>query len=299
MEHSRRILKHLAAAAAVLLCLPVPAACASPPEAAPPPGHTMPQTHTWDMTAPSGEIYRIMVSFPDAAPPERGFPVLYVLDGNASFASFAETRRMLEWDSHIGKALVVGVGYPTDWAYDARRLNDYPPRMVDPPMPLWADLAQHPSGGRDVFADFLTGELRAEIARRYTVDLGRQSLFGHSLGGLFSLHMLYTRPDAFHSIIAASPSMDWNNQGALAEERAFAERLTRGEIGRTPRLLVLAGGRDIDDEPENAAALVRRLDALSIHGLRARYRQYPEEGHMTVPVRAVPDTLRFVFEPPG
>lgn len=291
------ILKHAALAAALAL-----GACAHPAAAEPaaaPPGYTMPQTHQWDMIAPSGEVYRIFVSFPDAEPPPRGFPVLYVLDGNAAFASFAETRRMLEWDSHIGKAIVVGVGYPTDWAYDPRRLNDYPPKMVEPPMPLWADLAKHPSGGRDVFADFLTGALRAEIAKRYTVDLNRQSLFGHSLGGLFALHMLYTRPGDFHSIIAASPSMDWNNQGALPEERAFTERLVSGEIARTPRLLVLAGGRDVDDEPHNAAALVRRLDALSLHGLRARYLQYPDETHMTVPVRSVPDTLRFVFEPPG
>lgn len=288
--------KHLALAAGIIL-----GACAHPAAAEPEPlpGFTMAQTHTWDMASPSGDIYRIMVSFPDAEPPPRGFPVLYVLDGNAAFASFAETRRMLEWDSHIGKSIVVGIGYPTDWAYDPRRLNDYPPKMIDPPMPLWAELAKHPSGGRDVFADFLTGELRTEIARRYTVDLNRQSLFGHSLGGLFGLHMLFTRPEAFHSIIAASPSLEWNDQGVLAEERAFVERLTRGEIERTPRLLVLAGGGDIDDEAELAGAFYRRMDPLSVHGLRTRYRQYPEETHMTVPVRAVPDTLRFVFEPPG
>ena len=290
------VCKHLALALVIAV-----GACAHPASAEPasPPGFTMVQTHTWDMASPAGDIYRIMVSFPDAEPPPRGFPVLYVLDGNASFASFAETRRMLEWDSHIGKSIVVGVGYPTDWAYDPRRLNDYPPKMVEPPMPLWAELAKHPSGGRDVFADFLTGELRTEIANRYSVDLNRQSLFGHSLGGLFALHMLYTRPDAFHSIIAASPSMDWNEQGALAEERGFAARLKNGEIEKTPRVLVVAGGRDVDDEPENAASLVRRLDGLSLYGMRARYKQYPDETHMTVPVRAVPDTLRFVFEPPG
>lgn len=289
--------KRVASTVAITLALSAVAAHAQPISATPlsdMPGYTMPSTHMWDMKSDGGEVYRIFVSYPTGEAPADGYPVLYVLDGNASFAAFAEARRIQE-RSDIGKSIVVGVGYPTDLAYDTRRLNDYPPAMLEPPPKIWRHLAKFKSGGRDAFLDFLTGPLRAEIARRYTIDPDRQSLFGHSLGGLLALHALYTRPSAFHSIVAASPSLEWNEQGVLAEEREFTRRMTSGKVGKTSRLLIVVGGRDTDDDPYMAEAFANRMEQLSIHGLRTRFRGYDEEGHMTVPARAVTDTLRFVF----
>lgn len=259
------------------------------------PGYTMPFTHMWDMPADDGQIYRIFVSFPSSGDaPDRGYPVLYVLDGNAMFAAFAEARRMQEYGD-LGKSIVVGVGYPTDDAYDIRRLDDLTAALVDPPPAHLREFAKYKSGGRKKFLDFLTGKLRREITARYKVDPDRQSLFGHSFGGLFGLYALHTRPDAFYSIIAASPSIEWNEHGILAEERDFTERLQTGKIGKTSRLMILVGGRDIDDDPEPAEAMARRLDRLSAYGLRVRIKRYEDETHISVPVRAVSDTMRFVF----
>jgi uncharacterized protein len=282
------------------LSLPMLAARAQPatppaPSPAPIAAYTMPSTQMWDMASDSGDIYRIFVSFPAGEAPARGYPVLYVLDGNASFASFAETRRLLEY-AEAGKAIIVGVGYPTDMPYDARRTGDFVepwphPTPTDPTRP-----APPKTDGRGKFLDFLTGKLRSEIDRRYRIDPNRQSLFGHSFGGLFALHALYTRPQAFHSIVAASPSLEWNQFGSLREEREFTARLTDGKLGRTSRLMVVVGGRDVDDDPYPAESFVKRMELLSGHGLRTRFRRYEEEGHMTVPIRAVTDVLRFVFE---
>ena len=163
--------KRIATTAAILLALPLlsPAqqaqdqsatsAAPTPPAA---PGYTMPSTHMWEMTSDGGEIYRIFVSFPKTEMPPDGYPVLYVLDGNAMFAGFAEARRIQEYYD-VGKAIVVGVGYPTDDAYDTRRLNDYTPPLIDPPPFNLRRLAKYKSGGQDKFLDFLTGKLRAEI----------------------------------------------------------------------------------------------------------------------------------------
>src|SRR3546814_3643923 len=98
------------------------------------------------------------------------------------------------------------------------------------------------------FLGFLTGKLRAEIGKRYKIDPDRQSLFGHSFGGLFALHALYARPGAFQSIVAASPSLEWNVQDLLREESAFAARLADGNINRTSRLMLVAGDQDRDDD---------------------------------------------------
>jgi len=279
------------------IALPGAPACAAQPPAAPATtGYTMPSTQVWDMTSDGGEAYRIFVSAPAGGEaPEDGYPVLYVLDGNAYFGSFAQARWVQEY-LPAGKSIVVGVGYPTDEAWDVRRLNDFTAPLLDPPPRQWRELARYKSGARKEFLDFLTGRLRAEIGRRYKVDPDRHSLFGHSLGGLFALYALYERPQAFHSIVAASPSMEWNEQGILADERAFAERLAGGEAGRTSRLMVVVGDRDTDDDPEPARALVDRLDRLSGQGLRVRLQRYPEEVHVSVPARSVTDVLRFAFE---
>jgi predicted alpha/beta superfamily hydrolase len=273
------------------------ASVASASEPAAPARHAMPATQTWDMDSGAGGIYRIAVSLPDdpGAAPADGYPVLYVLDGNAYFASFAQARRVAE-HLPIGKAIIVGVGYPTDDAWDVRRLNDFVAPMPDPPPRQYRELAQYPSGARKAFLDFLTGPLRAEIARRYPVDPERHALFGHSLGGLFALYALYERPDAFHSIVAASPSMEWNAQGILDDERVFVARLADGRVGRNSRLMVVVGDRDTDDDPEPARALVARLDRLSGQGLRVRLLRYPDEVHVTVPARSVTDVMRFAFE---
>lgn len=261
-------------------------------------GYTMPSTQVWDMTSDSGEVYRIFVSAPaqDAKDaPEDGYPVLYVLDGNAYFGSFAQARWIQEY-LPIGKSIVVGVGYPGEDAYDVRRLNDFTAPLLDPPPRQWRELAKYKSGERKQFLDFMTGKLRREISSRYRVDPDRHSLFGHSLGGLFALYALYERPQAFHSIVAASPSMEWNEQGILDDERAFTARLTSGKVRKTSRLMVVTGDRDTDDDPEPARALVERLDRLSGHGLRVRLHRYEDEVHVSVPARSATDVLRFAFE---
>ncbi|MCD9005979.1 prolyl oligopeptidase family serine peptidase [Luteimonas sp. XNQY3] len=280
---------------AVATAFAASAACAS--DSRTPARYAMPATQTWDIDAGAGGTYRIAVSLPDDADaaPADGYPVLYVLDGNAYFPSFAQARWVSEY-LPIGKAIIVGVGYPTDDAWDVRRLNDFVAPMPDPPPRQYRALAQYPSGARKAFLDFLTGPLRAEISRRYPVDPERHSLFGHSLGGLFALYALYERPSAFHSIVAASPSMEWNAQGILEDERAFVARMADGGVGQTSRLMVVVGDRDTDDDPEPARALVERLDRWSGRGLRVRLLRYPDEVHVTVPAHSVTDVMRFAFE---
>src|SRR5690606_5671210 len=132
----------------------------SPTAAAPaPPGYTMPSTQVWDLASDSGEVYRIFVSAPAGGEaPEDSYPALYVLDGNAYFASFAQARWVQEY-LPLGKSIVVGVGYPGDDAWDVRRLNDFTAPLLDPPPRQWRELAKYKSGARREFLDFLTGKL--------------------------------------------------------------------------------------------------------------------------------------------
>lgn len=262
--------------------------------------YVMPETEVWEFSSDAGEVYSIFVSVPEGSPPPEGFPVLYVLDGNAMFAGFAQARRIQKGAvTKIDKAIIVGVGYPTRNTYDNRRLYDFTATTPHPPPPAQRAFTELRSGGRDQFLSFLVDKLRPEIERRYRSNPERQALFGHSLGGLFALYALYTRPNAFHAIVAASPSVWWNDQAILEQERGFAARLAQGGEGHISRLMIVAGEREESSlNLWDAEALEKRLEPLSAYGLRLRFHIYPGESHITVPSRAVTDTLRFVFTSP-
>ncbi|HWU95994.1 MAG TPA: alpha/beta hydrolase-fold protein [Sphingomonas sp.] len=288
-------MRPLSCLAALALCVAVPALAQTVP--VPSPAYTLPGTETFDLTAKDGgQGYRIYVSKPSQPAPASGYPVLYVLDANAFFPGFAGERRLEEFAKEAGGGvIVVGVGYPHDQVYDI------PARTNDLTLPWTAKWpAGQPvvkTGGNEVFARFLLDQLRPEIARRYSVDARRQSLFGHSLGGLFALHMLYTRPDAFEAIVAASPSIWWSDKAILAEEKAFTERLAAGrQSGAVSRLLLVAGSRDAMTIPADTEALQGRLAPLSAQGLQARFEKLEGETHITVPYRAITPTFRFVTE---
>ena len=273
----------------------------SAPVAAPAPGYVLPESQTWELRSEDGYPYQIFVSLPKAPPPPEGYPLLYVLDGNALFAGFAETRRILGYmKADLGKTIIVGVGYKTEEAYDARRVYDFVEDFRQPVPPAQLKLTKYKAGGREKFAAFLLDRLRPELARRYAIDPHRQALFGHSFGGLFALHMLYSHPGAFHAIIAASPSIFWNDQAILAEERAFAAKLTEGRLGQPVSRLRLVTG-ELDEtavEHTDAVALATRLERLSGYGLRSEFEMFEGETHITVPSRSITSTLRFAFQWP-
>lgn len=272
---------------------------------APPPvqAFVMPETEVWDINSAEGAPYRIFVSRPPGPAPADGYPILYVLDGNAMFAGFAEERRIQQFNDNkgpIGNMLIVAIGYPADRAYDiARRTKDYTPPMRERPARSQPRMDRARSGEHEKFVAFILDRLQPEIARRYTINPGRQSLFGHSLGGLFALHMFYTRQDVFHTIISASPSIWWNDQVALEEERAFAARLASSKTNLpTSRLLLLVGSEESSATVGDAKALSGRLQALSAYGVRSDFEEFVGETHISVPGRAVTRTLRWASEFP-
>jgi len=285
-------------ALALALALPVSTAAAdAPPPAAAP--YAMPETETWDMTSAAGRTYRIFVSRPAGTAPESGYPILYVLDGNAMFAGFAEARRIQGFGGRdLDKMIVVGIGHPGEQVYDPRRMEDFTAPITTPELKRL--YAKYPSGGRDAFRAFLLDELKPAIAKRYPVHPQRQALYGHSLGGLFALHLFFSHPGSFDTIIAASPSIWWDDQAILAEEAAWRARAGKdGKVARRTRLLLIAGEYETEGSiAQDSAALAARLAPLSGEGLRSEYMLLDGETHVTVPHRSITATMRSVMRWP-
>lgn len=289
---------------AIATCLAlalVSAAAGTPPTAAPPNAtpYAMPETEKWDMTSAAGRTYRIFVSRPTGDAPVGGYPILYLLDGNALFAGFAEARRLQGFGGrNFDKMIIVGIGHPGDQVYDPRRMEDFTGPIAEPALKQL--YAQFPSGGRDAFRAFLLGELKPAMAKRYAIHQQRQALYGHSLGGLFALHLFYSHPGAFNTIVAASPSIWWDDQAILSEEADWRGRAVKdGKQARAARLLLIAGEYETEGSiAQDSAALAARLAPLSAGGLRSEFLLLDGETHVTVPHRSITATMRTVMRWP-
>jgi uncharacterized protein len=249
----------------------------------------------------NGHRYAIDIALPDMPPPPKGYPVIYVLDGDFYFASVAEAARVI---GNAPQAIVVGIGYPHDPAWVASVFAKHRPlpaifaafppfvaaveleRTYDLTLPLNAaqredeadrglPLAAGDVGGVDDFLKTIETDVKPRVFALAPVDRGNQTLFGHSLGGLAVLEALFSEPDAFRTFVAASPSIWWGGGRVLRGEKAFSARVAAGRIA--PRLLVTAGGEEesvaglapkIADEIRklrmigNACDLARRLKSL-------------------------------------
>jgi len=280
------------------------------------PDTTLARTETRDVRSRAGDAYRLFISRPDGPPGPGGFPVLYLLDGNATFPTAAvavalQSRRAQT--TGVAPGLVVGVGYPIDDYLDsARRSYDYTPMVPA------ADLAPRPDGmpwpkvgGAARFLDFLEGELQPMLAREFTIDARRQTIFGHSFGGLFVLNALFTRPGVFRGYVAASPSIWFGNCAILRARDAFlaAPRLreprdllvTVGSLEQAAVDAEAAGGAEARKSDwvrrnrmvENARELVRSLSRVA--GLRVSFKEFDDENHSSVLPAAISRAVRFAL----
>jgi len=267
----------------------------------------------------SGRTYRVFVYKPDGPPPPGGYPLFLVTDANLTFP-IAATLGITHAFSGGTAPLVVGVGYAADNPVTPFLMRN---RDLTPPTPVSAIKANpmfpppkaEDHGGSDAFRRFLIEELRPLIAQSYPVDPANQALYGHSLGGLFALEVLFRHPGSFRTYVASSPSVWWNNCSLLEHEGGFAARVAAGEAA--PRVLVLVGAREqeIPETPvpgmtadqvealmrearmvDNARELAARLAAVTGNdGYTAEFHAFDGEEHMSVMAASISRGLTFAL----
>lgn len=221
-------------------------------------------------------------------------PVLYALDGNAA-AMVLDQAMLDKLAASAAPPVLVLVGH------DNERRIDSPQRTRD--YTAWIDHSEDESGaarslggGGFAFADMIERRIRPEVERRVNVDPERRALWGHSLGGLFVLSTLYTRPGAFTDYVAASPSLWWAQGAPIGE---IEQQYIANAAGTPARLWLMLGGneragdrgkRDLSNPrvvahlkrigaapPDAAHALSGRL--AKVPGLQVAYREFEGLGH--------------------
>src|SRR5262245_50425493 len=140
------------------------------------------------------------------------YPVLYMTDGDAHMGHTASTVEFLTQNGRISDLIVVGVT-------NTDRTRDLTP--VKSSQKNAAGELQFPtSGGADNFLKFFETELIPQIEKEYRTQPYR-IFAGHSLGGLFAVHAMITKPGLFNSYVAVSPSLQWANDEALKRAETF------------------------------------------------------------------------------
>jgi predicted alpha/beta superfamily hydrolase len=253
-----------------------------------------------------GPALRVFIWKPKAPPPPAGYPAIYVTDANAVFGTMVEALNMRSRSpaaSGVEPAVLIGIGYPTDQPLDIeRRTYDLTPKVDEAALPPKPDgSAWSKTGGADEFLAFIENELKPLVEKEVKIDKTRESLIGHSFGGLFALHVLFTRPDAFDVYVAGSPSIWFGNRHLMQEADAFLAAaktkpvdadllMTVGEWEQVLSPAEKAGSKAEQRAAwkarnrmvDNARDMKAKLEGREDLGLRLTYREFAEEDHISV-----------------
>ena len=210
------------------------------------------------------------------------YPVLYMTDGDAHMGHTASTIEFLTQNGRISDLIVVGVT-------NTDRTRDLTPAKSTDKTPA-GDLRFPTSGGADNFLKFFETELIPEIEKKYRVQPYR-ILAGHSLGGLFAIHAMITKPGLFNSYIAVSPSLQWENSEALKRVDAYLKNQKEANvtlftsIGNEPGAI----GEDFDKFKD-------MLSKSNIKGFEWQAERMADEDHGSVVLRSHYFGLRKVYD---
>jgi predicted alpha/beta superfamily hydrolase len=268
-------------------------------------------TDVREMRSATGRRYQIFTARPAQPAPPEGYPVVYVLDANIMFGTMVDAARAFTRRPYGKPVLVIGIGYPVDLEAAKERAFDLTPSVTAQPA------AGAGTGGAEAFLEFIERELKPDVAAKFAVDRGNETLFGHSYGGLFTLYALLNQPAAFDTFVAASPSIWYEN-------RLLQKTTVRGRLGAklqatqaVPRVLITAGEfeqkadpelpvmtRDRGSTPEMLAQRAQVDNArefaaflAGLPGVKSEFFLFAGEDHGSVIPGAISRAVRFALAP--
>jgi predicted alpha/beta superfamily hydrolase len=226
----------------------------------------------------------------DSSDVNKRFPVLYLMDGDNHFELLSQYVDYLSRPDVAAMPKIIVVGIP-----NTKRVRDLTPTqsvLNYEGKPDTADWYKS-SGGNDNFLNFIKKELTPFIDSNYKTQQYR--LFaGHSFGGISSLNCFLTQPDMFDAYIAVSPSFWWDNEYLLK----LTEKKLKSGSTLNKKLFYCDGNEGGSDSFFHRGLL--KFDSIitekKMVGIENKYKYYPDETHMTVPIVAYLDALRFIFK---
>ena len=210
------------------------------------------------------------------------YPVLYMTDGDGHMGHTAATIEFLTRNGRMSDLIVVGVT-------NTDRTRDLTPTKSTVKNPA-GELQWPTSGGADNFLKFFETELIPAIEKDYRVQPYR-IFAGHSLGGLFAIHAMVSKPGLFNSYVAVSPSMQWDNETTLKRAEEFLNKQKEMNVTLYVSLGFEPGA--IGDSFQHFKAVLQKTN---IKGFQYQVEQLTDEDHGSVVLRSHYAGLRKVYE---
>lgn len=209
------------------------------------------------------------------------YPVMYMTDGDVHIGHTSSSVEFLARNGRMSELIVVGIP-------NTDRTRDLSP--TKPKQTGATGAPQFPTaGGADNFLKFIETELIPEINKRYRTTPYR-ILAGHSLGGLFAVYTMLTRPELFNSYVAVSPALQWDNQFAVKRAEDFFK--TRKELNATFFMALGNEAGEIEDAYHQMKQILAKNQAK---GFEWEAQEMPDEDHGSVVLRSHYFGLRKVY----
>ena len=230
-----------------------------------------------------GEDRRIVVRTPANYETSKAtYPVMYMTDGDAHIAHTSGSIDFLARNGRMSELILVGIP-------NTDRTRDLSPSK--PKNSGATGAPQFPTaGGADKFLQFIETELIPEINKRYRVT-PYKILAGHSLGGMFAVHTMVTKPDLFNSYIAVSPALQWDNQ--LVVKRAEEFFKNRKDFDATFYMTIANEPGELEDAFHQFKQMLAKNQTKNFVW---DAQEMPDEDHGTVVLRSHYFGLRKVYD---
>jgi predicted alpha/beta superfamily hydrolase len=234
-----------------------------------------------------GEKRKIRIQTPAGMNGFDAYPVLYLLDGEVMMNMVGgQVQYLSDGYKIIPNLIIVGIEN-TDRTRDLTPTHSIIGRDGKPDSS--ANAPWKNSGGGERFLQFIREELVPYINQRYHTAPFR-ILAGHSLGALMAVYCLAHHPEDFSAYIAISPSLQWDNNNLLKElvSKPFLEKTGR-------RFLFFSDANEDEAFHRNQLSLDSLLVTGKNQDLKWKREFYPEETHISEPVKAFYDGIRFIY----
>lgn len=225
------------------------------------------------------DSFYVFISLPDGYnDSEKRYPVLYVLDGDVAFGMAASIARYLQIGENIPELIIVGIGYGLlDKSAGENRRRDYRPAQT---------------GGAENFLNFLEVELIPFIDANYRTVPEDRTINGYSIGGLFGLYTLFTKPEIFNRYIIGSPSLTWDNYSIFNYEENSYEKI--GELRLN--VFISVGSEESDEKYfDPTDKLVTKIQEHNYTGLKLEANVFDGSSHLMGPPESLTHGLLSVF----
>lgn len=220
----------------------------------------------------------IQVFLPPAFKPGSSdkYDVLYVTDGgNWNMNVVAQVQRFIQNEGHMPPTIIVSV--------TGRERNI---ELTPTVLKSW----NAPTGGADKFLGYIKEELIPYINKNYPSN-GENSIWGHSLGGMFVTYVMLKEPTLFKSYIAADPSLWWDD--------AYVPKLAATRLAQLKDSAItyfMSGRQGLPFHEMKVDTMEILLKKYAPANLRWKSEVYENETHSSLRMKTTYDGLKFAYE---